>query len=82
MFDLLQYVKATPSTKTIPFVSVKVLEGILSQSSYENVKKAISLLGAAAFIDLAQWRIDLGKDEAAAQLRKTLHQLIANSLTV
>jgi response regulator RpfG family c-di-GMP phosphodiesterase len=76
MFDLLRYVKSTPAAQGIPFVSVKVLGGILHQGSYEGVKKAIKLLGAAAFIDLAQWEIDLGKDQADGLLRNTVHQLI------
>jgi hypothetical protein len=76
MFDLLRYVKNIPTAQDIPFVCVKVLGGILHQGSYEGVKKAITLLGASAFVDLAQWEIDLGRDHADGQLRNTIHQLI------
>jgi hypothetical protein len=76
MFDLLRYVKASPTHNTIPFVCIKVLEGVLNEATYASVKKASTLLGAAAFFDLAQARHDVGKDKAARALRSTLHLLM------
>ena len=79
MFDLLKHAKSHPSTKAIPYVCIKVFEGILHADSYKSVKEVCTLLGAASFIDLAQWRKELGKEQAAEALRATLHQLIGQA---
>lgn len=76
MFDLLHHAKSDPGTKTIPFVCIKVFEGILHTGSYDSVKQAGTLMGGTAFIDLAQWEKELGKEQAEALLRNTLHQLM------
>ena len=76
MFELLDDVKANPATKALPFVCIKVFQSILHAGSYDSVKKAGALLGVATFIDLAQWRKEIGREQADAQLRSTLHQVI------
>jgi CheY-like chemotaxis protein len=79
MFELLNFIKSNSATKAIPFVCIKVFEGILHDGSYESVKKACALLKAAAFIDLACWSGELGKEKMAERLRNALHQLILES---
>ena len=76
MFDLLHHAKSDSGAKAIPFVCIKVFEGILHTGSYESVKQAGGLKGIAAFVDLAQWQKEFGKQQAEAQLRNTLHQLM------
>ena len=79
MFDLLKHVKSHPSAKAIPFLCIKVFEGILHAGSYESVKGVCALLGATDFIDFAQWRKELGKEQAAEELRSTLHRFVGKA---
>jgi hypothetical protein len=80
MFDLLRAVKADARYKSIPFVCIKVLDGVLHDATYASVKKASTLMGASGFFDLAQARAELGKAEAAAELRGMLRQFIDDSV--
>jgi CheY-like chemotaxis protein len=77
MFELLRHVKSNPNTEAIPFVCIKVFEGMLHAGSYDGVKSACTLLKAEAFIDFAEWGKELGKEQAAKQLRTMLHQLVS-----
>lgn len=79
MFELLRTVKADTKYKSIPFVCIKVLDGVLHDATYASVKKASTLMGASGFFDLAQARAELGKVEAAAELRRMLRQFIDDS---
>lgn len=80
MFELLRAVKTDIRYKSIPFVCVKVLDGVLHDATYASVKKASTLMGASGFFDLAQARAELGKAEAAAELRRMLCQFIDGSV--
>lgn len=80
MFDLLRYVKAQSSTKSTPFVCIKVRHGILPPEAYETIAKAVILCGAAAFIDYGKWVNELGEEDATQELCRTLHQIIAGSI--
>jgi hypothetical protein len=80
MFELLRAVKADTRYKSIPFVCIKVLDGVLHDATYASVKKASTLMGASGFFDLAQARAELGKVKAAAELRRMLRQFIADSV--
>lgn len=77
MFDLLHHAKSDPGTKAIPFVCIKVFEGVLHTGSYESVKQAGMVKGVVAFIDLAAWEQEGGREQADARLRTTLHQLMS-----
>jgi DNA-binding transcriptional LysR family regulator len=79
MFELIRSAKDTPTAtpNDIPFIVVKVFEGVLHQDSYDSVRKASELLGAADFVDLAKWRAAYGKEEAARKFREIIHGLIA-----
>lgn len=79
MFELLRHAKAAPLARELPFVCIKIFEGILHDGSYDSVERAVKLLGAAAFVDLAQWRVEYGKEQAAQQLRAILAGLIADA---
>jgi hypothetical protein len=76
MFDLLQYAKTNSKTESIPFVAVKILEGILSASTVENILKTARLYGASESVNLAEWRKQLGDEPAYAKLRNTIRQLL------
>lgn len=77
MFDLLRYVKSEDLTRDLPFVCVKVFGNVLHEGTYAGVEKAAKLLGASAYIDYAQWRVEMGKLNAAMKLRATVHSFIA-----
>ncbi|WP_147376929.1 hypothetical protein [Noviherbaspirillum saxi] len=76
MFELLQTLKSDIRYSAIPFVCVRVLDGVLHEATYASVRKACILMGASAFYDLAQARADMGKAEAAKAFRSMLHQLM------
>jgi hypothetical protein len=77
MFDLLRYMKSNERARNLPFVGVKVFGSVLHDGTYAGVEKAAKLLGASAYIEFAQWRVEMGKLDAAMNLRSTLHALIA-----
>ncbi|MEC4720370.1 hypothetical protein RY831_14505 [Noviherbaspirillum sp. CPCC 100848] len=78
MFDLLRYAKSKEQARNLPSVCVKVFGSVLHDGTFAGVEKAAKLLGASAYIDFAQWRVEMGKLDAAMKLRSTLHALIAN----
>ena len=77
LFDLLQYAKADPQIKPIPFVALKITDGVLSESTVKAVLKTAQLSGADKCVNLAQWRQQLGDEPAYEKLRNTIGQLLA-----
>jgi hypothetical protein len=79
MFDLLRLVKAEPSTRPIPFLCLRVVEGALDQTLYQSVDIASSALGAAAFIDLFDLKRRSGDEQAHRRLNALIAQLASQS---
>jgi CheY-like chemotaxis protein len=77
LFDLLQYAKADPQIKPIPFVALKITDGVLSESTVKAVLKTAQLSGADACVNLAQWRKQLGDEPAYEKLRNRIRRLLA-----
>jgi CheY-like chemotaxis protein len=77
LFDLLQYAKADPQIKSIPFVALKITDGVLSESAVKAVLKTAQLSGADACVNLAQWRKQLGDEPAYEKLRNRIRRLLA-----
>jgi CheY-like chemotaxis protein len=78
MFDLLRHAKSDRALQDIPFVAIKLGGGILSDESIRHVLKAASLLGANACINLPEWRVRLGDENAYLKLREALRDLCGN----
>src|SRR5437868_6976999 len=64
MLDFLRYAKADPSTRPIPFICIKIAEGMLSQAIIQSIEIASRALGADRFVDLHEWIIKLGDTKA------------------
>jgi hypothetical protein len=80
MYDLLRYAKALPDTKTIPFLSVNGAEAALSPVIRQSVEIATRALGADAFVELAQWRLQLGDDRAYEKMRGVINGLMEDKV--
>jgi CheY-like chemotaxis protein len=80
MFDLLRLSKANPATRQIPFLCLKVVEGVLDQALYQSVDIASSALGAAGFVDLFQLKQDGGDEQAHKNLIRIIRQLATHGI--
>jgi hypothetical protein len=59
MFDLLRLVKWTPEWQRIPFICVRLRRHILdSPLALERVALTCQTLGAAAFLNIADYQVD------------------------
>lgn len=77
MYDLLRWMKASPSLATVPFLAVRLRQGELDDAMYESVKIATRALGADGFVDLHRWQLRHGKAEAAQRLVRCIQALAA-----
>lgn len=72
VFQLVQAVKGNVKTQHLPFVAMRVIGGVLPDSAYSGVRKAVQWLGADLYIDLADyWPVSDG-DGFEAQLLANL----------
>jgi CheY-like chemotaxis protein len=77
MFDLLRYVKKeNPQTKAIPFLALKISEGLLPDSLVDLSLKTAKLIGANETVNLAVLRRELGDEEAFVRLRDIMERLL------
>jgi CheY-like chemotaxis protein len=76
LYDLLRYAKALPRTKSIPFIAVYGSGTELSPAMRQSVEIATRALGADAFVELAQWKAELGDEKAHKKLREVLDKLV------
>jgi hypothetical protein len=75
MFDLLRLSKANPTTRPIPFLCLRVVEGELDQTLYQSVDIASTALGAARFVDLFRLKRKCGEEDALKNLRNLVEKL-------
>jgi CheY-like chemotaxis protein len=75
LYDLLRYAKALPRTKAIPFIAVYGSGTELSPAMRQSVEIATRALGADAFVELAQWKAELGDEKAHKKLRDVFDKL-------
>lgn len=76
MFDLLKFIKKHPYLRQIPFMCIKVFEGVLHEESFEGARKAAALLDAESFIDLSSWTAELGEASAHEKLRMAIREVL------
>jgi hypothetical protein len=67
MFDLLRMAKSQPGSKAITFVCVRLRQHVLdSRIAREGVAFTCKALGAAAFLDVADYQVDPDRHIRAA----------------
>ena len=76
MFDLLRFVKADQSLRTIPFLCIKTLEGIVEPTFNESVKIATKALGAVGYFDLADRIVKVGHDRAKSEISDYIENIV------
>jgi hypothetical protein len=75
MFDLVQLAKSTPEWQRIPFVAARVRPHILrSQTALRDAAFTCGALGAEAFLDIADYRVDPER-----QMREAIERLLDKS---
>jgi len=75
LYELLRYMKARQNLSTIPFLTIRTLEGELEEAMYESVKIATAALGGNGFIDLFRWQRLYGREGAARQFAERVAAL-------
>jgi CheY-like chemotaxis protein len=70
--DLLRRVKAASNSCAIPFLIVKVSQGLLSEAVIESSLKAAKLIGANESANLPAWRREYGDEQACLKLRNLI----------
>jgi CheY-like chemotaxis protein len=73
--DLLRRVKANAASRTVPFLILKVTQGVLSDTIIESSLKAAKLIGADDTVNLPSWRRQCGDEQAYQKLRKLISEL-------
>lgn len=58
MLDLLRLVKSSPEWRHIPFVCARLIPYVLDAPALAGVSFTCRILGAVAFLDLADYRIE------------------------
>lgn len=67
MFDLLRLAKSTPEWQSIPFVCVRLRKHVLEASiAREAIAFTCNSMGAAAFLDVADYPADIDREMRAA----------------
>lgn len=67
MFDLLRLIKAAPEWEAIPFLCARVRPHILrSQTSLEAAALTCRILGAEAFLDIADYKVEQEREMRSA----------------
>ena len=79
MFDLLRFVKADPTLRTIPFLCIKTLEGEVEPTFNESVRIATKALGAVGYFDLAAKIGKVGHDHAKSEISEYIENIVVNS---
>jgi len=79
VFDFIRLARAQERYADVPIVCVKAFDGVLPSRAYDGVKRAIRLLGAEAFVDLAEYRRIYGKEEASQMLLDTIRAALQSS---
>jgi hypothetical protein len=74
LVDLLTHCKATPELAHIPFVCLRVYEGRLATSTYDEMSMAVRSLGAYA-LDLSELFKAEGAEAAATHFREFVASL-------
>lgn len=82
MYDLLKFAKSRPETMQIPFLCVYGSGAQLSPAIRRSIGIATSALGADAFIDFTQWKLELGEEAAILKMRKLIRQLSGEGTSV
>jgi hypothetical protein len=70
--EFLVAVKANPDTEAIPFLSCRVLVGILSENLVESFGRAAKLCGAADFVNIGQLSPDQAREALRAAVARCL----------
>jgi hypothetical protein len=77
MLSFLDDVRATARTAKTPFLCVKGADGRLHPESYAATKMVCQQRGVE-FVDVTQMIADLGRDHVYGELRKRLHDILAD----
>jgi hypothetical protein len=75
---LLHHCKSDPRHVAMPFVSVRAYPGRLPESTYRQIRKAASLLGAV-YVDLTHWIEADGREAAILDFRGVIASLLRRS---
>ena len=75
---LLHHCKSDPRHAAMPFVSVRAFRGRLPESTYQQIRKAASLLGAV-YVDLTHWTDSHGQEAAIRNFRGLIATLLRQS---
>jgi hypothetical protein len=79
MFDLLQYAKSNPKTRSIPFLCIKSNQGIVPVRVIKSVELASYVLGSDGFIEMYKWRREFGDEVAYKKLRDIVRRLTSTA---
>jgi CheY-like chemotaxis protein len=82
MFDFLQYCKANPNSRSVPFLCLRSLQGALDDAVGKSIDLASIALGAERFVDLVLWQIQFGDDNAAEKFQLLIEQVISRNQSV
>jgi CheY-like chemotaxis protein len=73
--DLLRRAKANPASRNVPFLMLKITQGVLSDTIIESSLKAAKLIGADDTVNLPAWRRESGDEQAYQMLRNLISEL-------
>jgi CheY-like chemotaxis protein len=72
MFDLLQIIKASPKTRDVPIICVRISNRPIARGVLDATAKAVQAMGVAAFVDISLLEYRHGPEAA----NKALHEII------
>lgn len=73
--DLLRRAKANSASREVPFLILKVTQGVLSDTIIDSSLKAAKLIGADDSVNLPAWRRECGDEQAYQMLRNLISSL-------
>jgi hypothetical protein len=76
LFDFLEHAKGQPESTLIPFICLHGSPQGLSRPLRQSVEIATRALGAELFIEISQWRAELGDEKAFEKLRGAIDELL------
>jgi CheY-like chemotaxis protein len=71
MFDLLRLLKSSPKWQRIPFVGARVRAHVLKRTSVRSAALTCETLGAAAFLDIEDYKV-----EPEREMREAIERLL------